>query len=211
VMQCFPLKLSDITFAQEHSIQIRQYIPEDIVEAMVTLHQQTDGHDLGCRAMTTRLRNIYNINVARDAVAAAQKNLIRPAFQAAENDAFPVANTLWTDRTHFGILTRMISFASSGSRYTRVLTVGPEISNGCKLECPTAFPSGLQPIRLKLHKNLGSCPLANVLTGVQKTVSQLQFSSTLMATAAIFLDDPLRIRGSSPGGIICIQEESIFG
>ena len=42
---------------------------------MVELHSQSNGESLGCRAMMTRLRNIYDVSVTRDAVNAAQRKL----------------------------------------------------------------------------------------------------------------------------------------
>jgi hypothetical protein len=42
---------------------------------MVELHTQSDGQSLGCKAMMTRLRNVYDVNVTRDAVNAAQRKL----------------------------------------------------------------------------------------------------------------------------------------
>ena len=50
-------------------------MPQQLVEDMVLLNSQGDGQALGCRAMIRRLRDIYGVQVTRDAVGAAQRKL----------------------------------------------------------------------------------------------------------------------------------------
>ena len=60
---------------QDHGICYTENLPDNLVDAMVGFQSAGDGQNLGYRAMTTRLRNEFNVNVSRDAVASSQKRV----------------------------------------------------------------------------------------------------------------------------------------
>eukprot|EP00474_Spongospora_subterranea_P007837 CRZ08295.1 hypothetical protein [Spongospora subterranea] len=49
---------------------------------MVQVESRGDGQDLGCRAMTRRLRETYNVQVTRDSVSAAQRKITPDAVNS---------------------------------------------------------------------------------------------------------------------------------
>lgn len=66
---------------QAHGIQYHEEIPETLVDQMVALESKNDGSAMGYRTMTVRIRNVYDVNVPRDVIAASQSRLDETAVK----------------------------------------------------------------------------------------------------------------------------------